>query len=259
MRYIYAVVLAFGVFFIACKPDRPLQNESDPLPEIITKEILSSYQNCPPDSASCTYAQINYPVFTDTSKASLNNLILDKILFLSADFMREGVQPKAITEVSDNFINDYVQFVREFENYSFGWYLKINTEIIYNAKNLVSYQVSIESFTGGAHQNSSISFFVVDARTNRELKMHDIISDTAQFKIILEEAFRKSKGIEEGQSFADAGFYINDGDFILSNNIGITEDQVIFHFNPYEIAPYALGPSTIQLDRNKVKNLLKIE
>lgn len=259
MRYIYAVLLAFGAFCIACKPDRPLQNESDPLPEIITKEILTSYQNCRPDSASCTYAQINYPVFTDTSMTSLNNLILDKMLFLSADFMREGVQPKAITEVSDNFINDYAQFVREFENYSFGWYLKINTEIIYNAKNLVSYQVSIESFTGGAHQNSSMSFFVVDARTNRDLKMHDIISDTTQFKIILEETFRKTKGIEEGQSFADAGFYINDGDFILNNNIGISEDYVIVHFNPYEIAPYALGPSTIHLDRNKVKNLLKIE
>jgi hypothetical protein len=259
MRNIYTVLLAFGLFFIACKPERPVQTESDPLPDIIIKEILTSYQNCLPDSTSCTYAQISYPVFTDTSMASLNTMIMDKILFLSADFMREGVQSKAINEVSDNFINDYAQFVREFENYSFGWYLKINTEIIYNVENLVSYQVSVESFTGGAHQNSTMSFFVVDTRTNRELTMHDIISDTTQFKIILEEAFRKERGIETGQSFADAGFYINDGDFVLNNNIGISEDHVIVHFNPYEIAPYALGPSTINLDRKKVENLLKIE
>jgi hypothetical protein len=64
--------------------------------------------------------------------------------------------------------------------------------------------------------------------------------------------------MEEGQSFADAGFYINDGDFVLNDNIGITEDAVIVHFNAYEIAPYSLGPTTIELKREKIGKILKI-
>lgn len=259
MRNIFTTALVLWTFLFSCKPERSPQDESEPLPEIITKEIRSTYQDCLPDSASCTYALITYPVFTDTSMAAVNEMIADKMLFIASDFMREDVDAVTLNDISDNFISDYSHFINEFENYNFGWYLKINTEITYHVENYVSYQVSIESFTGGAHQNSNMSFFVVDTRTNRELKMHDLISDTTQFKQMLEEAFRKSRGIDSGQSFADAGFYINDGDFILNDNIGISEDSVIVHFNPYEIAPYSMGPTTIALDRRAVNSLLKIE
>jgi hypothetical protein len=65
--------------------------------------------------------------------------------------------------------------------------------------------------------------------------------------------------MDTAQSFAEAGYYINDGDFILNDNIGLTDEYVIVHFNPYEIAPYSLGPTTIELNRGQVRPIMKIE
>jgi hypothetical protein len=242
-----------------CDEKKPAQTEAEPHPDIITKEILSTYQNCSPDSMSCTYAMIDYQVFTDSGKSVLNNAIKEKIMLIASDFMREGGQQTELSDIADAFVDDYEQFVAEYADYDLGWSLTINSEIIYHTATIISYRVDVASFTGGAHPNSSSDYFVMDAGTARELKMGDIISDTTQFKQILEAAFRKTKGMDTAQSFAEAGYYINDGDFILNDNIGLTDEYVIAHFNPYEIAPYSLGPTTIELDREQVRPIMKIE
>ncbi len=71
--------------------------------------------------------------------------------------------------------------------------------------------------------------------------------------------FRNIKGMSSGQSFADRGFYINDGDFLLNNNIGISEDKVMVHFNPYEIAPYSEGATTVEIDKSDLTEILKVK
>ena len=52
---------------------------------------------------------------------------------------------------------------------------------------------------------------------------------------------------------------MDDGNFVLNDNIGMTEDKVIVHYNPYEIAPYAQGPTTIELDKNALGDILKLK
>ena len=93
----------------------------------------------------------------------------------------------------------------------------------------------------------------------KELTTSDIISDTTKLKQILEKEFRSEKGMGEDQTFADVGFYINDGDFLLNDNIAITEESIIVQFNPYEIAPYSEGSTTLIIDKDKLDGLLKIE
>ena len=95
-----------------------------------------------------------------------------------------------------------------------------------------------------------------DKESKKELALADLISDTIQFKILLEQEFREQKGIGENLILADEGFYINDGDFLLNNNIGLTDYSVIVHFNPYEIAPYSLGATTLELNKKELGQLL---
>ena len=140
-----------------------------------------------------------------------------------------------------------------------GWYLKIDSQILYDTEKYLSFQIFNESFTGGAHPNSNASYFVYDAQKGEQLKMTDIISDTTQFKNLLEKEFRQQKGLKEDELFADAGYWMDDGNFVLNDNIGITEDKVIVHYNPYEIAPYSLGPTTIELDRSALGDVLLLK
>ncbi len=65
--------------------------------------------------------------------------------------------------------------------------------------------------------------------------------------------------MDDNQSFADVGYYVNDGDFILNNNISLIAGSVIGYFNPYEITPYSEGATTLELNREKLAGILKIE
>jgi hypothetical protein len=120
-------------------------------------------------------------------------------------------------------------------------------------------RIDSEAFTGGAHPNSSTNFFVIDVNSYKDLGPSDIISDTTKFKEILEQEFRRQKGMGENETFADVGFYINEGDFLLNDNIGITDESIIVQFNPYEIAPYSAGATMLEINKDKLSGLLKVQ
>lgn len=44
--------------------------------------------------------------------------------------------------------------------------------------------------------------------------------------------------------------------FHLPASIGLTQNELILHYNPYEIASYADGPKTISIPIEELKNLL---
>jgi hypothetical protein len=189
----------------------------------------------------------------------LNEIISGKLRLTAADYFSQESLDGTFEHVAHSFIQDYQEFVNDFPGYRFGWYVKMLAEITYESEQLLSFRVDSESFTGGAHPNYSTEFYVINKNTRKSLTTGEIISDTSRFKKMLEAEFRRIKGMSSGQSFADRGFYINDGDFLLNNNIGISDDMVMVHFNPYEIAPYAEGATTIEINKSDLKELLKVK
>jgi len=221
-------------------------------------EIAVSYDNCVADSINCTHVHIEYPEFSDSTKTQLNEIISSKLKIIASSYFREEASHSTFEHIAQSFIRDYETFKIDFPEYQFGWYVKLFSEITYESEKLISFKIESESFTGGAHPNSSSALFIIDKSSSKELSTFDIISDTMTFKNLLETEFRKVKGMSQGQSFADKGFYLNDGDFLLNNNIGLTDHSVVVHFNPYEIAPYSLGVTTLELDKSTLRNLLKV-
>ncbi|MDZ7605248.1 MAG: RsiV family protein [Cyclobacteriaceae bacterium] len=74
----------------------------------------------------------------------------------------------------------------------------------------------------------------------------------------LEQAFRADRGLDESQSLTEMGYFIEENGFTLTNNMGLTESELLVQFNPYEIAPYSLGPTTITLNRQELGDILKL-
>ena len=251
----FLLIIAFS-----CEVEKSQQTENSvPPPDIVTKEILAKFQNCPSDSLSCTYAQIIYPQFTDSARQSLNKSIIEKIHEHAASFMMEDSVQADLNAVANAFVDDYARFVQEFPDYRLGWYLKIDAEIIYDSDEYISLMIAIETFTGGAHPNATTNYYVINTKTNQQLALSDIISDTTQFKQILEKNFRIQNGINDTVSLAEAGYNIYDDEFVINENVGITGNQLIVHFNPYEIAPYSMGPTTVRIDKNELKSILKLD
>ncbi len=243
----------------SCEEKKPKTEVPEPLPKVIVKEVLITSQNCNPDSSNCTYAKIVYPEFTDSLKFPINNIIAQKVRTTALDYVREDAITGTLEHIAQSFIHDFESFKVDFPEYNFGWYFNVTVDIIYESADIISLSIYSESFTGGAHPNHGTMYYIIDKGKDKILKMTDIISDTTRFKILLEKEFRAKKGIDEHQSFADVGYYINDGDFLLNDNIGITEESILVHFNPYEIAPYSEGATTLELKKESLSGILKIK
>jgi hypothetical protein len=156
-------------------------------------------------------------------------------MLLASDYMKEGSQASSLEDIAVAFVNDYETFKNDFSDYELDGICKSAPKsfiilIESSPSELISELLPEEHIRIPVRITMYMTF-----NQKRNFIHKDIISDTTQFKQILEQAVREQSGMEEGQTFADAGFYINDGDFVLNDNIGITEDAVIVHFNPMRL------------------------
>jgi hypothetical protein len=244
---------------VGCQEQKHEQGNATIVPEITHIKIVETYQDCDIDSARCTYASIAYPQFTDSTQRACNEVLRKQIALLTSGLDSADIKLQSIEVIARDFVRDYQQFMLDFPDYEVGWYLEAESKITYLSGKVVSFQVNNSSYTGGAHPNTTKNLFVMDRLSGRILRTADIVTDTLTFKAMLEGAFRDQLGIEPGQSMADAGYYLEDGDFLLNDNIGLNDTAIFVHFNPYEIAPYSRGDVTIWLEKEALDGMLTIE
>lgn len=117
---------------------------------------------------------------------------------------------------------------------------------VYIGPDVVSVELLISEYTGGAHPNTAIVVINIDPRSGRALSLDDALAligktldevsaaSTAQLREKLEDAF-----FEEGARPAPENF----------QTFMVTKDEVTFVFQNYQVAPYAAGPQFISFPR----------
>ncbi|MDZ7605249.1 MAG: DUF4163 domain-containing protein [Cyclobacteriaceae bacterium] len=166
---------------ISCKEKTAVQETVDKKPRVLMMEILQTSDECTPDSASCTYAKIVYPSFTDSTTWILNDIIQKSITLIAADYVQDTL-PESIESLATGFVDDYERFRNDYPEYNFGWYLNINSEVILDDSAYVSFRIDSEAYTGGAHPNSRTQYYIVRPTDGQSLGLHDIVADTVRFK-----------------------------------------------------------------------------
>jgi hypothetical protein len=77
---------------------------------------------------------------------------------------------------------------------------------------------------------------------------------------IVEAEFRRARSIPAGESLQDAGFFILPGQELpLGENFALTSKGLEIQYNPYEVAPYALGATSVSVPREAVAPLVKAD
>jgi hypothetical protein len=193
----------------------------------------------------CAYVEFKYPVFSgpaNSPAASILNSYV-KTALLADDYVDSAVA--TIDEFGQNFVKEYENFTAEFTDYQTGWALEREIKVIYNTSKIISLEFYEYSFMGGAHPITMRTFQSFYSKTGAIVVIEDskIIN---KLTAIAEEEFRNSS----------AGYLFENDEFCLNDNFAITEDGLIFYFNPYEIAPYSFGPAKIILKRDKTGNLI---
>ena len=113
------------------------------------------------------------------------------------------------------------------------------------------------SYTGGTHGSNELLLHLYDRKNNNELELNDIFnkSEIEQLSKIAEKKYRQEKKLKATDSMKKAGWFKDK--FQLTNNFCLTHKGILFHYNSYEIKPYAEGDTEIFLTNKELSSITK--
>lgn len=247
-----------------CKLDFPLlsaDNISGPLTlETVTFERVGGPQ-CPdtagttPENIRCASLRLLYPKIiaagTPAAVAALNQYIETELLEY-AD--AEGTPPKTADDLARMFVADY----NDVPEATGLWEMVREVEVSFANEHLVTLNTRESGYTGGAHPYSGQRYAVFDVNTGQQLALKDLL--VAGYEERLNKAgereFRRARGLDANIGMETAGFWFANGVFALNNNVGVLRNGLVFNFNPYEIAPYAMGATEFTVGYETINELI---
>lgn len=134
----------------------------------------------------------------------------------------------------------------------FRYYYEIKGNAVEDApEGMLSYQVDVETYEGGAHGSHWVRYGNFDKKTGKQLALQDVVPDEKR-QDVLEAMMKKLCADNDVDDVAQlqeqAGITVL-GDLYLTNNFRLKGDSIEFLFNQYEIAPYSAGIICITVAR----------
>ena len=157
---------------------------------------------------------------------------------LHSDYLNE----KGISPSSPRFYHSYL----------------IEGKMIESKKGTLCCKTNISIYQGGAHGMESTAYTKFDEVTGNCIGKYDIIAEDADTVLCerLTAALARQLGVTTLEEIQEKG-YLTDIDMWATENFHITDDSIYFHYDRYEIAPYALGSTTLALGLDEIKDIMK--
>jgi hypothetical protein len=248
------LILAFS----ACK--QPVEEEIPPL-SVKIMEFKATAGDCVDPETPCYEMHLQYPQVEggpEDARPMINAALNDTILGSFAAFAPDENSPfNTMGEVASAIETMFNDFLTDFEDMHQKWFIRMTSETQLNHPMILSVSMQIESYTGGAHANHWKNIFNFDPVTGSAISWQDVISDPVAFLNLSEMAFRKTRDIPPSTNLEEAGFFFENGQFSLPENIGFTDAGILLIFNPYEAAAYALGATEFMVPWDELESLLK--
>lgn len=202
------------------------------------------------DSAAkqCVLFQIEYPVITGKLAPAIIEKINENI---QSDIFQStiGRQVGSFDQMMLDLSSSYDSLINDFEVYGQAWLVEINSDILFQQEKYISIASTIFSYTGGAHPNNDQLYRSYNLKTGERITLDDIL--LAGYASALNNAaeieFRMQKEIPPSESLKSAGYWLEDKEFEVNDNFAIINQSLMFYYNPYEIGPYALGATELEL------------
>lgn len=156
---------------------------------------------------------------------------------------------------------EFQRFHQEFPGSAIAYFVRRSAEVIWNDAHLLSVEIDEDDFKGGAHPNTHREYVNLAPATGERVALEDLLVPGGMAKLTLaaEKRFRAERQIDEGAKLSDAGFTFDGDRFALSRTWGARAEGLVIHYNDYEIAPHAVGPTTIVLPWSGIRTLIKKE
>ncbi|MDR1106747.1 MAG: RsiV family protein [Treponema sp.] len=111
-------------------------------------------------------------------------------------------------------------------------------------------------YLGGAHGTREKQYFSVSRSRGAELEPGDFVppEKDGAFLTLIEDALREYSGLRPGALLGEGGFF-EDALEEIPDNFYPGRAGMVFRWNPYDIAPYAMGPIEVTVPWEKIRSL----
>lgn len=177
----------------------------------------------------------------------------------------EDLSPnKAIAVYTEDYLQAYKELEIDFKKEEsttgnwYSYYEMVSNSIIYNQNEILSYTINFENYTGGAHGSHTYTNHVLNLRTGNPIHEEDIFVENYQENLsqILISHIVKQRDVENAKDLENIGYFSIE-EIFPNGNFLIEKEGIVYTFNEYEIAAYAVGPTQVCLPYKEISHLLK--
>ncbi len=127
-----------------------------------------------------------------------------------------------------------------------AYYSTVTSKLVELNTKMVSCQVSMATYMGGAHPNNVSVPFTYDLVNGTVLNLSNLFKQGTMPEVtaIVRSSLAEQFGVKASTLVA-AGFFTNDIE--VSDMVYVANGMVTFHYNPYDIAPYSMGAIDVKV------------
>jgi hypothetical protein len=211
---------------------------------------------CVSEDSLCATANYTFPVFYGKDSIALNQFIINDLNDKLVEKDSIEIPTLSIKEIAQKFINTYE---KDNNNYWMPWTEEVKVKVLSHDENIYKTKTDIYNFTGGAHPNTWEFYNNYDLALNRKLNLEDVFKPKFDEKLlaVAEKTFRKNEKIDSQIKLDDkAGYFFENGKFILTDNFLLTKDGIKFVYNNYEIKAYAYGRIELFIPKAEIADII---
>ena len=178
----------------------------------------------------------------------INGHLMELLLKQSSELSVDEAVAEYIEDVKSEFHGDEVANV---------YYDHLTGRAEYGKENVINYRLIEDVFTGGAHPCIQTTILRFNTQTGDFITLNDVFPtlNQPQLQKILLEKLMKDQNVHSIDELHQKGI-LEMTDMFVSNNFALLEDSIEFHYNEYDIAPYAVGACTIRVSYQDVKDII---
>jgi hypothetical protein len=261
-----ALLFLMGLLMVGCRPKQQTVNDNNiQFDSIQTEKTYFLFEDS--ENPNCDL-QLKYVYPTGFGNVEVLKALQKQFLrsYFGDDY-EDFTPEEAVKRYVEQYIDDYKSLEDDFKAEKetelgpgawYSYYEYTSNEIKYNKNNLLSYAISYENYTGGAHGSHTYININIDLSTGELLTEQQIFVDDFQDEMsqILVQKLVEQNEVKHPQDLESIGYFSID-EIYPNDNFSIDDTGITYFFNEYEIAAYVIGTTNIHLTFDDIKHLIR--
>jgi hypothetical protein len=238
------------LLLVACKNDAPTyapsKTQSPQVPVSMAIQSVKMSKTEGDCTKACAKMSLSYPEIKG-GNSDFQIAVQEWVMAWVRDnaINAEGKAPRmTLEETSEVFIKDYQKEMKENAQYFHGYEVENQDTVLCKTDKVVSLRMDAYTYMGGAHPNLQATIANFDPNTGGPIFVNKVIKDQKAVLAMVEKKYIAEKSAQSGEKFK---IMTDNGHLTFPINWGYTEKGVLFHYNTYEVGPYAIGDADVFL------------